>query len=286
MARARQLKSQLPPLDTGPVPLIGLRTWARKALLDIIDSRRGRKAVIVDPSLTPALTCLDASLPDLLAEHGVARMLYLDDARGIRDMVSGAASGSSTDSSGQAAVRSVVFLVRPSVACAQLVAEAVRGARSAGGGGAGGGRPSPGPHGPALEISLFFAPRRTITCDRVLEEEGVVGDIAVVGELPLEVVALEDDVISLELAGGGFKECVVAGDSGPLFAAARAVMRLQAMFGLIPRLTGKGPAAAAVRDMVVRMRHENPGLLAPVAGAPPRIARAILLDREVDLVTP
>lgn len=33
------------------------------------------------------------------------------------------------------------------------------------------------------------------------------------------------------------QECVSEGDSSPLFAAARAVMRLQSMFGLIPRLT-------------------------------------------------
>lgn len=35
--------------------------------------RRGRKAVVVDPALTPALSSLDGALPDLLAEHGVAR---------------------------------------------------------------------------------------------------------------------------------------------------------------------------------------------------------------------
>lgn len=30
-------------------------------------------------------------------------------------------------------------------------------------------------------------------------------------------------------------------------------------------LQGKGPAAVAVRDMVLRMRKENPGLIPPVA---------------------
>lgn len=35
--------------------------------------RRGRKALVLDPSLTPALGQLDAALPELLAEHGVAR---------------------------------------------------------------------------------------------------------------------------------------------------------------------------------------------------------------------
>lgn len=94
---------------------------------------------------------------------------------------------------------------------------------------------------------------------------------------------------------------------------------------------GKGPAAVAVRDMVLRMRKENPGLLAPTAGEQdqaqgprclaaaslasarssraqrltgsacgggvgchagaeggqgPAISRAVIIDREADLVTP
>jgi hypothetical protein len=32
------------------------------------------------------------------------------------------------------------------------------------------------------------------------------------------------------------QECVVDGDSGPLYAAARAILRLQTIFGLIPRI--------------------------------------------------
>lgn len=151
-------------------------------------------------------------------------------------------------------------------------------------------QPSPTPHTPPTELALFFVPRRTITCERVLEEEvrrelsvsrflpllphvlmpdsqpcqfftcafhsfqlhasmtacaplecsacmhvsnqnwchrgaapqhrhtgpavalppaqGVAGDLSVVGEWGLELVALEDDVVSLELGGGGFKVSV------------------------------------------------------------------------------
>ncbi len=47
---------------------------------------------------------------------------------------------------------------------------------------------------------------------------------------------------------------------------------------------GKGPAAAAVKDMALRLRRESP--LPPAAAAACRIHRAVLLDREVDPVTP
>ncbi|KAJ9518384.1 hypothetical protein QJQ45_010290 [Haematococcus lacustris] len=207
-------------------------------------------------------------------------------------------------------LRSVLFIVRASLQNAQRVAAMVRGARTRAAAGAGAGTGGAGRGAAAQDFSVFFVPRTTVACERVLEEEvrggmrgeegggqgegaeatalppaqGVAGDV-VVGELgALEVLALEDDVLSLEL-DSAFKECVVDGDSTSLFYTARALLRLQAMFGTIPRLQGKGPAALAVRDMAARMRRENPELLAAAAGAVPLISRAVLLDREVDLVT-
>jgi len=76
----------------------------------------------------------------------------------------------------------------------------------------------------------------------------------------------------------------VEGDSGALFYVARAITQLQLVFGLIPRLQGKGPAAVAVRDMCIRMRRESPVLSS--TGACGAISRAILIDREADIVTP
>lgn len=49
-------------------------------------------------------------------------------------------------------------------------------------------------------------------------------------------------------------------------------------------LQGKGPAASAVKDMLVKMRKETP--LPPAAAAASHIQRAIILDREVDFITP
>jgi vacuolar protein sorting-associated protein 33A len=46
--------------------------------------------------------------------------------------------------------------------------------------------------------SIFFVPQRTLICDRVLEEEGVLGDVTI-GEYYLDVINLEDDLLSLEM---------------------------------------------------------------------------------------
>lgn len=45
---------------------------------------------------------------------------------------------------------------------------------------------------------IFFIPQRTLICDRILEEEGVIGDI-MIGEFYLDLVSLEEDVLSLEM---------------------------------------------------------------------------------------
>jgi hypothetical protein len=55
------------------------------------------------------------------------------------------------------------------------------------------------------EYSLFFVPRRTMICERVLEDAGVYSDISI-GEYQLDLIPLEDDVLTLAM-GSAYKEC-------------------------------------------------------------------------------
>ena len=47
------------------------------------------------------------------------------------------------------------------------------------------------------EISIIWLPRRTLVSNKILEDEGVLGDVSI-SELPLYFLALENDVLSLE----------------------------------------------------------------------------------------
>jgi len=49
------------------------------------------------------------------------------------------------------------------------------------------------------EFSIFIVPRRTLVCNKILEDAGVLGDVSV-EEFPLYFIPLEQDVLSLELA--------------------------------------------------------------------------------------
>jgi vacuolar protein sorting-associated protein 33A len=47
------------------------------------------------------------------------------------------------------------------------------------------------------EISIIWIPRRTLVSNKILEDEGVLGDVGI-SELPLYFLGLENDVLSLE----------------------------------------------------------------------------------------
>eukprot|EP00854_Cymbomonas_tetramitiformis_P026746 gene26746-32861_t len=167
-------------------------------------------------------------------------------------------------------VRNIVYLVRPRLELMQLIAEQVRGVD--------GRRGTRAPH----EHSVFFVPRRTIICEKVLEEEGVYGDITL-GEFNLELIPFEEDVLSLELETS-FRDVLVEGDRSSLYYVARSLQTLQGMFGAFPHVKAKGTQAAAVMDMMGRMRREQ-GRDAP-STANSELETLILIDREVDLYTP
>ena len=55
------------------------------------------------------------------------------------------------------------------------------------------------------EFSLYFVPQRTRVCERILEEQGVFGSITI-GDYAMDWIPLEDDLISMELDPGTWKE--------------------------------------------------------------------------------
>lgn len=59
------------------------------------------------------------------------------------------------------------------------------------------------------------------------------------------------------------------------------VLPVQAVFGTIPNVKGKGRAASHVADLMARMRREQ-----PLPQITPEIDTLILLDRQVDMITP
>mmetsp|Transcript_23039 Transcript_23039/g.71778 ORF Transcript_23039/g.71778 Transcript_23039/m.71778 type:complete len:232 (-) Transcript_23039:38-733(-) len=210
----------LPSLDNSSIGIGKIRSEARKQLVDAIDTRLGKKALVLDPKLSGPLTLLCEF--SVLQEHGVDQMFRLEKTLPSEH-------------------RNVIYILKPHVESMRTVAEHIRErhrAKQQQGG-----------------VSVFFVPRRSTICERVLEEEGVYADITF-GELPLDFIPYEEDVVSLEL-DTGLRECAVDGDTSSLHALAKALMRFQGLFGPVPHVKGVGSSARAVADMLARMRREQ-----------------------------
>eukprot|EP00158_Paraphelidium_tribonemae_P006625 Partr_v1_DN27909_c2_g1_i2_m11004 putative Vacuolar Protein len=129
-------------------------------------------------------------------------------------------------------------------------------------------------------FNLSFVPRRSILCERALEEEGVLGDITI-GEYHMDIVPLDSDVFSFEMESV-FHDLYSEGDITMLCPIADAIMRLQSLHGIIPNIYGKGRYSKVVADLMLRLRKESAEDNVVVS----EISNIILLDRTVDLVSP
>jgi hypothetical protein len=106
--------------------------------------------------------------------------------------------------------------------------------------------------------------------------------LATLDEFDLEMVPLDEDLISLELPDC-FRECYLDKNRESLYYIAKAIMKLQIMFGIFPHIRGKGHCSKVVCDMLVRMRKE---MRIDDLRVPPEVDALVLLDRDLDLVSP
>lgn len=142
------------------------------------------------------------------------------------------------------------------------------------------------------EFSIFFAPRRTLVSNAVLEEAGIIGDVNI-AEFPLYFLPLEQDILSLEL-DDAFGDLYLHKDPGCIFQSAKALMGIQRRHGYFPRIVGKGDNARRLADLLLRMRkeldaEESSGLADPsTRGLLPSAdtENLIIIDRDVDFGTP
>ncbi|KAE9464544.1 hypothetical protein C3L33_03538, partial [Rhododendron williamsianum] len=239
--------AQIPNLDNAPINLTSIRDQSQKELITILKNIRGKKCLVIDPKLGGALSLIvQTSL--LKQEHGVE----------LRHL---------TSEPIQTECTKVVYLVRAQIDLMKFICSHVHADVS---------------KGLQREYFVYFVPRRAVACEKILEEEKI-HHLMTIGEYPLYIVPLDEDVLSFEL-DLGFKECSVDGDMSSLWHIAKAIHKLEFSFGLIPNVRAKGKASVRVADILNRMQAEEPVNSSDMGV--PEINTLILLDREVDMVTP
>ncbi|XP_020966181.1 vacuolar protein-sorting-associated protein 33 homolog isoform X1 [Arachis ipaensis] len=238
--------AQIPNLDNAPINLISIREQSQKELINILKNIRGKKCLVIDPKLGDSLSLIIQT--SLLKEHGVElRHLSADHIQ--------------TDCT------KVVYLVRSQPNLMRHICSNIHHDES---------------KGLQREYHVYFVPRRTVVCEKVLEEEKL-HNMVTIGEYPLYIVPMDEDVLSFEL-DLAYKECQVDGDTSSLWHIAKAIHKLEFSFGVIPNLRAKGKASVRVADILNRMQAEEPVNSSDMVM--PEINTLILLDREVDMVTP
>ncbi|XP_065831438.1 vacuolar protein sorting-associated protein 33A-like [Oscarella lobularis] len=235
-------------LSSGRIDVSMIRDAARRFFLDLLDKCEGTKALAWDQSMTGPF--------GLIAEYSVLKE------RGVTKMTIIQQNTPPADTE-----QHVIFLVGPKVDVMQHIADCIlseeRRARG-------------------RDYSIIFVPRRTLLCDRKLEELGVKGSFTNIFECPIDVYPVDSDVLSMELPLA-FRECYLEGDLTSMYYVARSLIFLQSLYGIIPRIYGKGQCARQVADIMLRMRKEIARDCEMVA---PEFDSVILLDRNVDLLSP
>ncbi|KAM3244546.1 hypothetical protein ACQJBY_056087 [Aegilops geniculata] len=238
--------AQIPNLDNAALNLTALREHSQKELLSIIKSIRGKKCLVIDPKLVGTLSLILQT--SVLKEYGTElRILSADPL--------------------QTECPKVVYLVRSQLNFMKFVANQIKNDES---------------KGLQREYHLYFVPRRIVACEKILEEEKVHQKLTI-GEYPLYLVPLDEDVLSLEL-DYSLQECLIEGDTSSVWHVAKAIHKLEFAFGVIPNIRAKGVASTKAAELLNHMQLEDPVSMDNMGI--PEIDTVILLDREVDMVTP
>ncbi|CAN6438668.1 unnamed protein product [Victoria cruziana] len=239
--------AQIPNLENAPLNLNSLREQSLKELLNILKNIRGRKLLVIDPKLSGSLALITQT--SILKEHSVDTLRHLS-----KEPIQGD-------------TKNIVYLVRSQASLMKLISSQIHHDVS---------------QGLQRDYFIYFVPRRTVVCEKVLEEEKV-HQLLTVGEYPLYIVPLDEDILSFELDMAS-KEIQVDGDTSSLWHIAKAIHKLESTFGVIPNIRAKGRASKRVTEILDRMHKEQP--IASTDPGMPEINTVVILDREVDMVTP
>ncbi|XP_016084729.1 vacuolar protein sorting-associated protein 33A [Sinocyclocheilus grahami] len=234
-------------LFCGRVNLNILREAARKDLREFLDKCSGSKAIVWDEYLTGPFGLI--AQYSLLKEHEVEKMFTLKGGR-----------------IPSAAVKNIVFFVRPRLELMDIIAENVASEDKL----------------QPREFHILFVPRRSLLCEQRLKEKGVLNSFTNIDEYILDLIPYDGDLLSME-SESSFRECNLENDQTSLYHAAKGLMTLQALYGTIPQIFGKGECARHVANMMLRMKREFAGSNTQIL---PVFDTLLLLDRNVDLLTP
>ncbi|XP_058789341.1 vacuolar protein sorting-associated protein 33A isoform X1 [Phymastichus coffea] len=237
-------------LSTGRLNIGLIQEQARKQLLCLLEKCDGPKAIIWDESLGGPMGLV--AKYDILQEHEVTKMYPLVGGR-----------------LPSADVANVIFITRPHLDLMDLIAQNIHGEEG---------------NRHRKEFHIFFVPRKSLLCEKKLQNRGVYGNFTLVEEFSCDLFPFDNDLVSMELPNA-YREFYLENDPTCLYQVAQAIQSMQKLYGKISKVTGRGPAASKVWDLMKRLSREEEDSKINNLQAP-AIEHLLLLDRSVDLLSP
>uniref|UniRef100_A0A8C5M3K2 VPS33B late endosome and lysosome associated n=1 Tax=Leptobrachium leishanense TaxID=445787 RepID=A0A8C5M3K2_9ANUR len=223
-----------------------LKRLARDQLIYLLEQLPGKKDLIIEPDLMSPLDRI--ANVSILKQHDVDKLYKLEN-KPIY---------SNNDQ--------LCFLIRPRISHMKYIANLVntdkRSDRN-------------------RKYKIIFSPQKFHTCDMILEQEGIFGDVTC-DEWSFYLLPLDDDIISMELPEF-YRDYFLEGDQRWIGTVAKALHLLNSIFGPMSKSYGIGRCAKMVYEVWKELLDEDES---DRTERRPDLGVAFIIDRDVDYVTP
>lgn len=223
-----------------------LKRLARDQLIYLLEQLPGKKDLFIEPELMSPLDRI--ANVSILKQHDVDKLYKIDN----KPIYTNADQ--------------LCFLIRPRIKHVKNIANLVNTDKKS---------------KISRKYKIIFSPQKFYTCDMILEQEGIYGDVTT-DEWSFYLLPLDDDIISMELPEF-FRDYFLEGDQRWIATVPRALNLLNSIFGPISKIYGIGRCSKMVLDI---WRGDLDDDESDRKDRKPEIGHVFMIDRDVDYVTP
>ncbi|XP_044135433.1 vacuolar protein sorting-associated protein 33B [Bufo gargarizans] len=223
-----------------------LKRLARDQLIYLLEQLPGKKDLFLEPDLMSPLDRI--ANVSILKQHDIDKLYKLEN------------KPIYTNSD------QVCFLIRPRIKHVKQITDLVNADKKS---------------GVSRKYKIIFSPQKFYTCDMILEQEGVYGDVTS-DEWPFYLLPLDDDIISMELPEF-YRDYFLEGDQRWIGTVARALHLLNSIFGPMSKVYGIGRCAKMTYEMWKELLDEEEVIQKE---RKPDLGLVFMIDRDVDYITP
>ncbi|MEE6503457.1 hypothetical protein FKM82_004827 [Ascaphus truei] len=222
-----------------------LKKLARDQLIYILDQLPGKKDLLIEPDLMSPLDRI--ANVSILKQHEVDKLYKLENKHIF----------SNCDQ--------LCFLIRPRILRVKYIAGIVHADKAA---------------GRSRKYKIIFSPQKFYTCDMVLEQEGIFGDVTC-DEWSFYLLPLDDDIISMELPEF-YRDYFLEGDQRWIGTVAKALHLLNSIFGPFSKTYGIGRCAKMAHEVWRELMDDDE---CDQKDRRSEVGLIFMIDRDVDYVT-